>query len=338
MTTADTATASASVLRSRLRDAAQAPNTKIAYDKAWRAWAAHCEASGIDDPLAATAAEIVHWFALLATEPSARSGKLLSIGTIAMYRSGLSRRYASAGFARLPGDREVRETIAAAQRLRGTPPRQVKALREHEIAAMIEACTCTCGRGCGCGRADSLIGARNAAILAVGFAAALRRSEIIGLTVDDIQAFDVDGERRMTVRIKRSKTDQSGRGHRVPVPDGQTIRPVRRVVAWIERAAIADQPSAPLFQSARKGGTVTGRPLHHSDIARLVKQYAEAIGLDPAQYAAHSLRSGFVTSAAVHRARLDKIMEVTRHKSTDMVMRYIRDADVFADHAGAGFL
>ena len=78
--------------------------------------------------------------------------------------------------------------------------------------------------------------------------------------------------------------------------------------------------------------------MHHSDIARLVKHYVKAIGLDPSDYSAHSLRAGFVTSAAVHHARLDKIMEVTRHKSPAMVLKYIRDADSFKDHAGAGFL
>ena len=60
--------------------------------------------------------------------------------------------------------------------------------------------------------------------------------------------------------------------------------------------------------------------------------------MDPADYSGHSLRAGFVTSAAVHSARLDKIMEVTRHASERMVLRYIRQADVFRDHAGAAFL
>ena len=69
-----------------------------------------------------------------------------------------------------------------------------------------------------------------------------------------------------------------------------------------------------------------------------MKQYVDTIGLDPAEYSGHSLRAGFVTSAAAHHARLDKIMEVTRHKSTDMVLRYIRRADAFEDHAGADFL
>ena len=78
--------------------------------------------------------------------------------------------------------------------------------------------------------------------------------------------------------------------------------------------------------------------MHPSDIGRLVKQYVRAIGVDPSDYSGHSLRAGFVTSAAVHGARLDKIMEITRHTSPRMVLRYIREAEAFEDHAGAAFL
>ncbi|MBF2734508.1 MAG: DNA recombinase [Betaproteobacteria bacterium AqS2] len=70
----------------------------------------------------------------------------------------------------------------------------------------------------------------------------------------------------------------------------------------------------------------------------MIKHYAARIGLRPENVSGHSLRAGFVTSAAVHHARLDKIMEVTRHRSPATVMQYIRDADAFADHAGERFL
>ena len=89
---------------------------------------------------------------------------------------------------------------------------------------------------------------------------------------------------------------------------------------WLKVAAIHD---GYLFQTFRRGGRPSGRPLHHSEVPRLVKKYAVRIGLDPASYSGHSLRAGFVTSAAAHRARLDKIMEVTRHKNPATVMQYI---------------
>ena len=88
----------------------------------------------------------------------------------------------------------------------------------------------------------------------------------------------------------------------------------------------------------KRGGGLRGRPLHHTDIPRLLKHYARTIGLITGEISGHSLRAGFVTSAAVHNARLDKIMEITRHSNPETVMRYIRDVEVFRDHAGKDFL
>ncbi len=182
---------------------------------------------------------------------------------------------------------------------------------------------------------DTLIGKRDSAIIAVGFAAAMRRSEICSLCVEDVEFLSDGDENRMWLTIRRSKTDQQGRGQRVAVLDGQRIRPITRLRRWLEGSGIS---CGPLFQTMKRGGGLRGRPMHHSDIPRILKHYAALIGLNPRDVAGHSLRAGFVTSAAVHNARLDKIMEVTRHSDPATVMRYIRDADAFADHAGQRFL
>lgn len=302
-----------------LREAAQAPNTRIAYEKGWRCFAGYCGDRHID-PLDAAPQDLVDFFVTVATQPSSPGGKPLSLGTLAMYRSAINRRYAEHKVASPAASEDVAAAFRALARLLGSAPRQVKALREHHILRMLEVC------------GDTAIGLRDAAVLAVGFAAALRRSEICALRVDDVEMM---GSGRMVVHIRRSKTDQAGNGQSVAVPDGKRIRPVSRLRAWLDAAKFGQ---GHLFQTMKRGGRPTGRPLHHSDIARLVKHYVKAIGLDPADYSAHSLRAGFVTSAAVHHARLDKIMEVTRHKSPAMVLKYIRDADSFKDHAGAGFL
>ena len=139
----------------------------------------------------------------------------------------------------------------------------------------------------------------------------------------------------MWLTIRQSKTDQQGRGQRIAVQDGDGIRPIRRLKRYLGSSGITE---GPLFQTMRRGGHLRGRPMHHSDIPRIVKQYAALIGLNPKDIAGHSLRAGFVTSAAVHHARLDKIMAVTRHRNPSTVMGYIRDVDAFADHAGQGFL
>lgn len=207
----------------------------------------------------------------------------------------------------------------------------MKALREHEIARILEHCDLLARIA-----PYRVIAARDAALFAVGFAGALRRSEICGLRFTDVEFLgDPADAGGMYLHIRRSKTDQYGAGQRVAIPDGELIRPVSRLRRWL---ALSGIDGGPAFQTMRRGGRLQGKALCHSDIPRLVKRYVSAIGLDPADYSAHSLRAGFVTSAAAHHARLDKIMEVTRHKSTAMVLRYIRQVDAFEDHAGAGFL
>jgi integrase len=93
-----------------------------------------------------------------------------------------------------------------------------------------------------------------------------------------------------------------------------------------------------LFRAVRKGGAVKPQGLRGIDVARAVKRYAKAAGLDPAEFSRHTLRAGFVTSAAETGASILKIQEVSRHKSVDVLSGYVRRVDLFKDHAGAGFL
>lgn len=304
-----------------LREAALSRNTRVAYKKAWQRFTEYCRARGIP-PLDARSDDVADFFVFLAVEPRKSTGRTLSMSTLRIYRSALNRRYAEVSTSkRSPAAAtRVSDVLAGFSRLRDRAPRRVRALREFEIKAMLDSCP------------NSRFGHRDAAMLALGFAAALRRSELCGLDVKDI---DFQGNRRMMVWIRRSKTDQTGEGQGVAVPDGTRIMPVSRVRAWLKVADIRD---GFLFQTLRRGGRPSGRALNHSEVPRLVKKYAVRIGLNPAHYSGHSLRAGFVTSAATHRARLDKIMEVTRHKNPATVMQYIRDANAFESHAGSDFL
>lgn len=310
----------------QLRIAALAQNTRIAYDKGWRCFANHCHRQGIQ-PLNATPEEVADFFIEIATKPSPVSGRILSLGTLTLYRSAINRRFLDANKASPTAHSQVSVVLKGLARLRGGTTRQVKALREHHIAAMLRVCPGT------------LIGQRDAAFLAIGFAAALRRSELCNLRVADVEwvqsGFLEDGNLGIVIHIRKSKTDQFGAGQRVAVPEGKKIKPVARLRNWLRRSGLQE---GYLFQTMRKNGTLTGSPLHHSDVPRLVKRYVAAIGLNSKEFSAHSLRAGFVTSAAAHHARLDKIMEITRHTNPATVMKYIRDADAFTDHAGAAFL
>ncbi len=302
-----------------------ADNTRAAYQKGWSKFVDYCNAEHIADPLSASPDQVANFFVHLATRPSPHSGTMLSMGTVSLYKSAVNKKYLEAEKPSPTNHPLVRSTLKGLARLRGSSSRKVEALREFHIEAMLRATP------------DSLIGKRDAAIIAVGFAGALRRSEICDMNVQDVEFLntEVNIEDRMVITIRQSKTDQQGKGQRVPILDGGGIRPIHRLRLWLESSGIT---AGPLFQTMKRGGKLRGKPLHHSDIPRIVKHYAKLIGLDPQDIAGHSLRAGFVTSAAVHHARLDKIMAVTRHTNPATVMGYIRDADAFADHAGRNFL
>ena len=257
--------------------------------------------------------------------------KPLALGTIRICLAAINRRYGERNLESPARHLTVSSVLRGLGRLAGEPPRQVKALREREIAAILAWCDRLAAQ-----RQHRAIATRDAAVIATGFAGALRRSEICQLQVEDVEFLDGGVEAGgMFLHIRRSKTDQLGKGQSIAVPEGAFIRPVERLRRWLMLSGIT---KGPVFQTLWRGGQPRGRALHPTDIPRLVKQYVRLTGLDPADYSGHSLRAGFVTSAAVHSARLDKIMEVTRHASAGMVLRYIRQADAFKDHAGAAFL
>jgi integrase len=146
---------------------------------------------------------------------------------------------------------------------------------------------------------DSLSRLRDRALLALGFAGAFRRSELVALEVADITEV-TDGIR---VRIRRSKTDQEGEGHEIAIPRGYRLRPVEAVQTWLAAAEIS---TGPIFRPVGKGDRVSAAPLSAFSAAEIVKHYATCAGLDPASFAGHSLRAGFLTSAAQHGASVFK--------------------------------
>ena len=113
------------------------------------------------------------------------------------------------------------------------------------------------------------------------------------------------------------------------------LRPVEAVRAWLDASGIT---SGPVFRRVRKNGRIGDEALNAETVAALIKDYAGRVGLRPEDYAGHSLRSGFLTSAAEAGASALRMAEVSRHKSLDTLLGYVRRADAFRDHAGSGFL
>jgi integrase len=139
----------------------------------------------------------------------------------------------------------------------------------------------------------------------------------------------------LQVMIRRSKTDQEGQGATIAIVSGSMACPVAAVRAWIEAAGIME---GPLFRAVAKGGRLGTERLSDRTVANVVKAQARRVGLNANEFSGHSLRSGFLTSAAARGASIFKMMDVSRHKSMDTLRGYVRDADLFRDHAGSGLL
>jgi len=179
---------------------------------------------------------------------------------------------------------------------------------------------------------EDLVGLRDRALLLVGFSGAFRRSELVGLNVEDCE-FSDDG---LTITLRRSKTDQEAAGRKIGIPRGSSPEtcPVRALRAWMDAASIAE---GTLFRSVNRHGHV-GERLSAKRVAIVVKQAAAAVSLDETQFAGHSLRAGLVTSAAIAGRSDRSIMNTTGHRSIAMVQRYVRDASLFRDNAASGLL
>jgi len=164
-------------------------------------------------------------------------------------------------------------------------------------------------------------------LLLLGFAGAFRRSELVGLNVDDLTSTP-DG---LIVLIRRSKTDQEGQGRRIGIPRLPTSDacPVRAVQDWLDMSGITD---GPLFRPIGAGETPSQRRLCDRSVALIVKRTVTN-GKPRDQFAGHSLRSGFVTSAAHGGANIKSIMRQTGHSSISIVLRYMREASLFRGNA-----
>ena len=169
----------------------------------------------------------------------------------------------------------------------------------------------------------------------IGFGAALRRSELAALDLGDVSI----SKQGLIVRLRRSKTDQEGVGVEVAIHRGRDHRlcAVAAFEAWIEASKITE---GPLFRpvAGRGGGGVRPERLNDRTVALIVQRAVKRAGLDPTLFAAHSLRAGLATSAALAGADLASIMRQTRHKSVDVARGYVRVADIWRDNVTARVL
>lgn len=169
---------------------------------------------------------------------------------------------------------------------------------------------------------------RDRSIILIGFAGGFRRNELVSLNFEDLD-FVTEG---LKINIKKSKTDQFGEGlvKGLPYFENSKYCPVISLKKWIK---ISNITSGPLFKRFTKGSNLSKNRLTDQTVALLIKNYLNLAGKDNKNYSGHSLRSGFATSAAESGAEERSIMAMTGHKSTEMVRRYIKEANIFKNNA-----
>ena len=169
---------------------------------------------------------------------------------------------------------------------------------------------------------------RDRSIILIGFSGGFRRNEIVSLDYEDLD-FVQEG---LKINLRRSKTDQFGVGSVKGLPYFENTRycPVVSARKWIEISKIN---SGPLFRRFIKGSKLSENRLTDQTVALLIKEYLKLAGIENKNFSGHSLRSGFATSAAESGAEERSIMAMTGHKSTEMVRRYIKDANLFKNNA-----
>jgi len=289
----------------------KAPATRKAYRGDFAGFKAFCLSRGV---------------ASLPATPETVAVYLASEAEAGLKPSTISRRCAAIRYAhKLAGHEPPTNSEAVKATLRGIR-RSIGAAPVRKAPAVAEIM-----RDMAHAAPTSIKGLRDRALLLLGFGGAFRRSELVALDVADLEETE-DGLR---VTIRRSKTDQEGIGTTIAIVRGGASCPVKALRAWLDAARITD---GAVFRPVRKGGKVLDRRLTAKSVCDLVKAYARCVGLDGGAFGAHSLRSGFLTSAARKGASVFKMRDVSRHKSMDVLQAYVRDADLFRDHAGAGLL
>ncbi|MEO7888265.1 MAG: site-specific integrase, partial [Polaromonas sp.] len=244
--------------------------------------------------------------------------KYHSAATIARRLVGIRRAHTSLGLIDPSKNALVKTVLRGLRRTKGMAQRQAAPVMREELLQMLI-------------NMHGTIGARDRALILLGFAAALRRSELVELDVRDLELTS-EG---LLVHLRRSKTDQAGQGRKVAVPYGRTSAcPVKAICLWLAEADIA---TGAVFRGVNKAGDVSTSRLTDQSVSLIVKKYARTVGLPAERYSGHSLRAGLVTSAARAGVSLIKIQEQTGHRSVSMLTRYIRDARIFENNA-AGLL
>lgn len=288
--------------------ASRATATLRAYRSDWRHFTGWCAAYQLA-PLPATPATVAAYLA-------AAAGKL-KLATVKRRCAAIGHFHRQNGHDVPTSHPGVQAALQGIARQLGSAPAKKAALTVDLVAKAVRKIP------------DDLAGLRDRALILLGFAAALRRSELVALKVNDVARHP----KGLLITVRRSKTDQAGAGKIKAVPRGK-LKVVEAIDAWLIAARITQ---GPVFRSVR-GTAVSDKALSGYYVARIVQKRCAAIGLDAKAFGGHSLRSGFITSAADAGAPLAAIAKHAGHAKLDTTLGYVQVADAFRDHSGKRFL
>jgi site-specific recombinase XerD len=285
-------------------------STRRSYARDLAAFRAWCLARGVD-ALPAEPQTLAAYLAELAlTDRPATIGRKLAAIAVAHRNAGLES----------PTEHGmVKRTLAGIRREKGTAPHQKAALLVDDLRRIVAPL------------GSALLDRRDRALILLGFAAALRRSELVALSVADVRI----EEEGLVLTLRRSKTNQEGRHETIAVAYGSDAGtcPVRALGAWLAAAGLVD---GPLFIGLTPQGGLREAALGDQMVAHIVKRRCKAAGIDPEHVAGHSLRRGFATAAARAKKPDRIIKRHGRWKSTTMLDRYIEDSTRWDENASVG--
>lgn len=244
----------------------------------------------------------------------------LAIATLTRRLAGLSKLHDAHGYVNPVRTELVRATMKGIRRSKGTAQHAAAPLMRETLFDVLKV------------MGDRPKDKRDKALLLIGFAAALRRSELVALTVADIQQV----RQGIILHVRHSKTDQERAGRQIAVPLGRTQWcPIRALEDWMITANITE---GPIFRRVNWCGRISELAMKPEALSIVVRERVAAVGINPRPYSGHSLRAGLASSAAEAGIASWAIRRTTGHRSQEMLERYIRVGDLFRHNAAGSLL
>ena len=297
----------------QLLRASVAPETRRAYTSRLKRFFAWCQAEGVSTAFPTSPEVLAAYVASLADSGAAPA-------TVEQTLAAIAAAHRAEGTPSPTETLLVKKTLKGYRREHGTAPRKKDAATIEVVRMLLDAT-----------RGDTTKGIRDAAILALGFAGAFRRSELSALDIEDLKWTVRNGEEVLILNVRRSKTDQEGQGMVKAIFPGrdEAASPTSLLKRWL---SLVEPQEGPLFRRVLKSGQVTDERLSAQSMRLVVLQAASTAGLS-LDLSAHSLRIGFVTTAIRQGKTERSIMNQTGHRSVQTLREYFRREDALEDNA-----